>query len=117
MSDHNTDPATDTGPETDPDTRSDTGNADSNSNSNSNSNVMVSAMAGLAGIGVGMLARSVLNAAYRKSTGNPPPNADDLAVPLGKALMWTVITATTGAVVELVAHRTVARILESRRTG
>jgi hypothetical protein len=111
MSDHNTDPATDTGPDTGTETGPNTGNADSNSN------VMVSAMAGLAGIGVGMLARSVLNAAYRKSTGNPPPNADDLAVPLGKALMWTVITATTGAVVELVAHRTVARILESRRSG
>ncbi|GEM_PF-2198308 len=115
MSDHNTDPATDTGPDTGTETGTETG--PNTGNADSNSNVMVSAMAGLAGIGVGMLARSVLNAAYRKSTGNPPPNADDLAVPLGKALMWTVITATTGAVVELVAHRTVARILESRRSG
>jgi hypothetical protein len=115
MSDHNTDPATDTGPDTGTETGTETG--PNTGNADSNSNVMISAMAGLAGIGVGMLARSVLNAAYRKSTGNPPPNADDLAVPLGKALMWTVITATTGAVVELVAHRTVARILESRRSG
>lgn len=78
------------------------------------SSVITAAVAGLAGIGVGMAARSILKMAYRKTTGQEPPNADDLSVPLRKVLLWTAVTAATGAVVELAAHRVVARIMQSR---
>ena len=74
------------------------------------SGLMVGAIAGIAAMGVSMAARPVLNATYRRITGHTPPRADDLRVPFRKALVWTIVSATTGAVLELVVQRTARRL-------
>lgn len=76
--------------------------------------LVVAAVAGLAAMGVSMAARPVLNALYRRVTGNQPPTADDPLVPFGRALAWTVVSATTGAVLEMIVQRTTRRFFGVR---
>lgn len=76
--------------------------------------LVVGAVAGIAAMGISMAARPVLNAVYRQITGNQPPRAEDPGVPFAKALVWTVVSATTGAVLELIVQRATRRILASR---
>jgi hypothetical protein len=76
--------------------------------------LLVGAVAGIAAMGVSMAARPVLNAVYRSITGHQPPRAEDPSVPFGRALVWTLFSATTGAVLELVVQRVSRRILEPR---
>ena len=49
-----------------------------------------------------------LSAGYSAITGRKPPNADDRAVSFSRALVWTLATATTGAVIQLVIYRAVS---------
>lgn len=78
------------------------------------SSLLVSAVAGIAAMGVSMAARPALNSIYRGITGHEPPRAEDPKVPFRRALMWTLFSATTGAVLELVVQRVSRRILEPR---
>lgn len=45
---------------------------------------------------------------YSAITGKEPPNPDDRRVSLGRALAWTVATATTAAVIQMVIYRAVS---------
>jgi hypothetical protein len=74
--------------------------------------LVVTAVAGIAAVGVSMAARPILKGIYRKMTGSNPPLAEDPHVPFAKALAWTVFTATTGAVLELIVHRVTRRMLD-----
>jgi hypothetical protein len=51
----------------------------------------------------------VLAASYTAITGSKPPNADDRAVSFSRALAWTVATAATAAVVQVVIYRAAAK--------
>jgi hypothetical protein len=50
-----------------------------------------------------------LSAAYSAVTGNKPPDVDDRNVSFRRALTWTLATATTAAVVQLVIYRAAAK--------
>lgn len=75
--------------------------------------MVVAAVAGIAAIGVSMAARPVLNALYRRVSGHEPPRAEDPQVPFARALVWTVLSAATGAVLELIVQRTTRRVFVS----
>ncbi|MEY3734343.1 MAG: hypothetical protein RL347_1702 [Actinomycetota bacterium] len=49
-----------------------------------------------------------LTVAYSAITGKEPPNPDDRRVSLGRALTWTIATAATAAVVQMVIYRAVS---------
>ena len=74
------------------------------------SGVLVAAVASVAAMGAAMAARSVMQAAYRGITGHRPPRPEDPTVPFGKALGWTVATAVTAAVIEMVIQRASRRL-------
>jgi hypothetical protein len=50
-----------------------------------------------------------LTASYSAITGKKPPNADDSSVSFSKALAWTLATATTAAVIQLVIYRAASK--------
>lgn len=50
-----------------------------------------------------------LSAGYSAVTGKKPPNVDDRAVSFARALTWTLATATTAAVIQLVIYRAAAK--------
>lgn len=77
------------------------------------SSLIITAVGSLAAMGSAMAARSLLRMAYRKATGAEPPSADDPRVSFGLALRWTLMTAVTAAVIELVVHRATARFAKS----
>lgn len=56
-------------------------------------------------------AERVLSAAYSAATGHKPPDADDRSVHFARALAWTVATATTAAVVQMVIYRAAAKAI------
>lgn len=74
----------------------------------------VTVVAGVAAMGVSMAARPVLNAVYRQVTGRQPPKAEDPLVPFGRALAWTVVSAVTGAVLEMLVQRTTRKVFGVR---
>ena len=50
-----------------------------------------------------------LTAGYSAITGKKPPNPDDRAVTFPRALAWTLATAPTAAVIQLVIYRAAAK--------
>jgi hypothetical protein len=90
----------------------DSGQVHGQDNGDDNSFV-ITAVGSLAAMGAAMAARSILKMAYRKATGAEPPAADDTRVSFGRALRWTLMTAATAAVIELVVQRAVAKAAES----
>jgi len=50
-----------------------------------------------------------LSAGYSAVTGKKPPNVDDRAVSFARALTWTLATATTAAVIQLVIYRAASK--------
>lgn len=50
-----------------------------------------------------------LTAGYSAVTGKKPPNVDDRAVSFSRALAWTLATATTAAVIQLVIYRAASK--------
>lgn len=50
-----------------------------------------------------------LTAGYSAITGKKPPNADDSSVSFSKALAWTLATASTAAVIQLIIYRAAAK--------
>ncbi|MFM1966127.1 MAG: hypothetical protein RL134_1852 [Actinomycetota bacterium] len=50
-----------------------------------------------------------LTAGYSAVTGKKPPNPDDRGVSFSRALAWTLATATTAAVIQLVIYRAAAK--------
>ena len=63
----------------------------------------------LAAIAATLVARKVLNLAYSQVTGNKPPASDDPSVRFSRALVWTVISAGSAAVVEMLIYRAASR--------
>jgi hypothetical protein len=101
----------------DTDARSDDRNDDSDTSTGSQgSSLVITAVGSLAAMGASMAAKSVLKLAYRKATGAEPPAVDDPRVTFGRALRWTLITAATAAVIELVVQRAVARAARASST-
>lgn len=50
----------------------------------------------------------VLTMGYSAITGKEPPNPDDRRVSFARALTWTLATAATAAVVQMVIYRAVS---------
>jgi hypothetical protein len=65
----------------------------------------------LVALGASWAASKALAAAYRSVTGQEPPVPEDRAVSFARVLTWTVLTATTGAVIQLVVYRAAGRVL------
>lgn len=68
-------------------------------------NPVVHVIAPLVAYGATMLVRKVLQTGYRKLTGDEVPDARDPQVRFARALAWTVVTASTSAVVEVAVYR------------
>ena len=68
-------------------------------------NPVVHVIAPLVAYGATMLVRKVLQTGYRQLTGSEVPDARDPQVRFARALAWTVITASTSAVVEVAVYR------------
>lgn len=64
-------------------------------------------------LGVTWAARAALNSAYTRVTGKKPPIADDPTVNFARALTWTVVTASTAAVLEMVIYRAGSKMTSS----
>ena len=62
-------------------------------------------IAPLVAYGATMLVRKGLQTGYRQLTGSEVPDARDPQVRFARALAWTVITASTSAVVEVAVYR------------
>lgn len=50
-----------------------------------------------------------LSAGYSAVTGKKPPDVDDRRVSFTRALAWTLATATTAAVIQLVIYRAASK--------
>jgi len=59
-------------------------------------------------IGAGLLVRKVLDTAYEKTTGAPPPRANDRDVKLGRVLVYAAATAMAIAMVNVIIDRSTA---------
>ncbi len=68
-------------------------------------NPVMHLVAPLAAVVATMVVRKVMNTAYEAMTGHEPPVPRDPSVRLGRALLWTAVTATTAAVVEVAVYR------------
>ena len=68
-------------------------------------NPMVHVIAPIVAYGATMLVRKVLQTGYRQLTGSDAPDTRDPQVKFARALAWTVITASTSAVVEVAVYR------------
>jgi hypothetical protein len=62
-------------------------------------------IAPIVAIGATMLVRKWMNSGYRRISNSPVPSPGDPRVSLGRALMWSAITAATAAVVEVAVFR------------
>lgn len=65
----------------------------------------------LVALGATWAVGKAMSSAYTAITGNEPPAAEDRSVSFGRVLAWTVLTATTSAVVQMVIYRAAARAL------
>ena len=65
----------------------------------------------LVALGATWAVSKALNAVYRGVTGQEPPVAEDRNVSFGRVLTWTVVTATTAAVIQMVIYRAAAQAL------
>lgn len=62
--------------------------------------------------------REVIDMTYRRVTGRTPPTPNDLQTPWRRALVWTAVTTTSVAVVEVTVRRLAAQrhVVGFRRT-
>ena len=51
----------------------------------------------------------LLTVAYETATGKKPPTPEDPSVSFSRALVWTVVTATTSAVLHMAIQRAAAK--------
>ena len=70
-------------------------------------NPMVHVVAPVVAIIGTMLIRKAINSAYERATGRVAPLPRDPAVPIVRAVAWTVLITTTAAVAELVIYRAI----------
>ncbi len=77
-------------------------------------NPLAHIIAPIVAIGATMLVRKWMNSGYKRVAKGPVPTAGDPRVSLGRALMWSAITAATAAVVEVAVFR-VANHLGERK--
>jgi len=68
-------------------------------------NPMVHVIAPIVAFGATALVRKVLQTGYRLATGTDAPDTRDPQVTFARALAWTVITASTSAIVEVGVYR------------
>ena len=68
-------------------------------------NPLVHVIAPLVAYGATVVVRKVLQTGYRRLTGSDAPDTHDPQVNFARALAWTVITASTSAVVEVAVYR------------
>jgi hypothetical protein len=68
-------------------------------------NPVVHVIAPLVAYGATTLVRKVLQTGYRQLTGTDAPDTRDPQVKFTRALAWTVITASTSAIVEVAVYR------------
>jgi hypothetical protein len=68
-------------------------------------NPLAHVIAPIVAIGATMLVRKWMNSGYKRVAKGPVPTAGDPRVSLGRALMWSAITAATAAVVEVAVFR------------
>jgi hypothetical protein len=59
-------------------------------------------------IGATWAVREVMERAYRRTTGNPPPSASNRDEPLHRALLWAAATAAAMAIVTVAIVRVTA---------
>ena len=72
-------------------------------------NLVIHVLAPLAAMGATWATRKALDTGYRSVTGRDAPNAQDVQVRLGSAVMWAAITAASAAVVEVTVFRFLAK--------
>lgn len=65
-------------------------------------------VAPLLAIGAGIVVRKVLDTAYEKTTGAPPPRANDRDVRIGRVLVYAAATAMAIAMVNVAVDRMTA---------
>lgn len=65
----------------------------------------------LVALGASWAASKALSGAYRAITGDEPPVAEDRSVSLTRVLTWTIVTAATGAVIQMAVYRFASRAL------
>lgn len=69
-------------------------------------NILIKLLSLGASLGAGVLARKVLDAAWRKGTGNAPPKeAGNLNNSLPGVLVFALVTALTAAVIQVLTQR------------
>ena len=62
-------------------------------------------LAPIAAFGATFLARRLLGAGYRVLTGSPAPSLKDPTVSVASVVVWTVVSATTAALIEVAIYR------------
>lgn len=72
-------------------------------------NLALHLLAPVLAIGATMVARKVLDTAFRGVTGHEPPDARDPGTRMRTAIMWAALTAATAAVVEVGVYRLTSR--------
>lgn len=69
-------------------------------------NILIKLLSLGASLGAGALARKGLDVAWRKTTGNSPPKeAKNLNNPLPGVLVFALVTALTGAAIQVLTQR------------
>jgi len=66
---------------------------------------MVHVIAPVVAFGATALVRKMLQTGYRLATGTDAPDTRDPRVKFARALAWTIITASTSAIVEVGVYR------------
>ena len=74
-------------------------------------------IAPIVAIGATMLVRKWMNSGYKRVANGPVPTAGDPRVSLGRALMWSALTAATAAVVEVAVFRIANHLGERKATA
>jgi len=69
------------------------------------SSPMVHIIGPLAAIAATWAIRRAMSAGYRSLSGSKPPEAQDPSVSWTRALLWTAVTASTAACVEVAIYR------------
>lgn len=68
--------------------------------------ILIKILSVLASLAAGAAARKALNVGWRKGTGQEPPkDAGDLRNPLPGVLLFALVTAASGAIIQVLTQR------------
>lgn len=62
-------------------------------------------------MGLTWAARRAMNNAYERRTGQEPPAAGDMNMPLGKVLLWSAAMAVVATAIDTIVSRTITKRL------